>query len=274
MKRRNAFTIIELVMVVTLVGFFALLLVPARAHLRPNSQALQCLDNLRQMARAWKMYTDDNNGRIVSAYPNFGGFQGTWCAGMATTGGGGGSYIYGGADPAGIKSGLLWPYTRSLSLYRCPTDHRIASDPGVPAQFQGKPILRSYSMNSFLDGTSFGASVTWVVTNPNGAQDPNHPVYQKESEIKLPGQTFVLVDEDQESINDGMLFVDVGGTARFLDLPSRAHRFGYGICFADGRAEIDQFKDDKSKTWHATDGRPYGGLNDWMRLVSVTTHPQ
>src|SRR5207248_5446913 len=120
-------------------------------------------------------------------------------------------------------------------------------------QFKGKPILRSISMNAYLAGRSFGASTTWVVTNPTGAQDSNHPVYLKETEIRLPKQTFVLLDEDQESINDGMLLVDVGGSRRFIDLPSRAHRFGYGICFADGHAQIDQFKDDASKKWHVTD---------------------
>ena len=271
MKKRGAFTLIELIVVVALLACFALLLVPALGHVQPGTQGVQCLNNHRQMTRAWRMYADDNNGRIVSAYPRYGGFAGTWCDGNAETGGGAGSYTYGGADPAGIQHGLLWPYARALSLYHCPTDHRTATGAGVP--FSGKPILRSVSMNSFMDGTSFGASVTWIVTNPNSTQDPNYPVYTKESEMRLPSQTFVLVDEDQESINDGMFLMDVGGTARFLDLPSRAHRFGYGICFADGRAEIDQFKDVTSKTWRVSDPRPKGGLNDWMKLRSVTTHP-
>jgi prepilin-type processing-associated H-X9-DG protein len=170
----------------------------------------------------------------------------------------------------GIQKGLLWNYTKSLGLYHCPTDHRIADGSGVPSQFVGKPILRSISMNSYMAGRSFGVNPTWVVTSPNGPQDPNHPVYLKDTEIKLPKQTWVLVDEDQDSINDGMFFVDVGGTYGFIDLPSRAHRFGYDICFADGHVEIDQFKDDASKDWRI--GLP-GGLNDWMRFTNITTHP-
>ena len=124
-----------------------------------------------------------------------------------------------------------------------------------------------------MAGQSYGASPDWVAMNPSGPRDPNHPVYLKETEIKLPAQTFVLVDEDQDSINDGMLLMDVGGAWRLVDLPSRAHRFGYGISFADGHAEIGQFKDDASKNWHVTDARPYGGLNDWLRLTNITTHP-
>ena len=107
-------------------------------------------------------------------------------------------------------------------------------------------------MNSFLAGTSRGGNPDWVIIYPTGARNTNHPVYLKETEIKLPKQTFLLVDEDQTSINDGMLLMDVGGSLRFVDLPSRAHRFGYGICFADGHAEIDQLKDDASKNWLVT----------------------
>jgi prepilin-type N-terminal cleavage/methylation domain-containing protein len=101
----RAFTLIELVVVIALFALLATLLVPASAHTRPNSQAIQCLNNLRQMANAWQTYAEDNGGRIVSAYPNYGGFAGTWCAGNAESGGGSASYTYGGADPMGIQKG-------------------------------------------------------------------------------------------------------------------------------------------------------------------------
>ncbi len=252
-----------------MIALLATLLLPASAHTRPNSQAFQCLNNLRQLASAWKMYADDNGGKIVSAYPSYGGFTATWCAGNAETGGGAGSYVYGGADPIGIKLGLLWPYVKALGPYHCPTDRRIATA-AAPVQFRGKPILRSISMNSYMAGRSLGASPDWVVTSPTGARDPNHPVYIKDTEIKLPGQTFVLVDEDQVSINDGMFIVNVGA-AYLIDLPSRAHAFGYGINFSDGHAEIMQLRDQASRDWNV--GNPVGGLNDWMRLTNITTHP-
>lgn len=266
---KRAFTLVELIVMVALMGFLALLLLPAMAHLQPSSHAVQCQNNLRQISRAWKMYADDNNGRIVSAYPAYGGFTATWCKGSAQSGGEAGSYTYGGADPAGIQSGLLWPYINSLEPYHCPTDHRIANGANVPAQFKGKPILRSIAMNSFMGGTGLGQT-GWTPLSPFTPRDPIHPVYLKESEIRIPAASWLVADEDQESINDGMLYMDVGGSRRFLDLPSRAHRFGYGISFADGHTEIYQFTDDSSKRWYV--GQP-GGLNDWMRLTNVTTHP-
>ena len=267
---RRAFTLVELLVVIAVVALLAVLLVPASANVRPNAQAFQCRNNLRQLASACKMYADDHGSRIVSAYGNYGGFTGTWCGGSAMTGGLPGSYIYGAADPAGIQTGKLWPYARALSLYHCPTDHRVADAAGVPIQFKGKPILRSFSMNSYMSGTSYGATPNWTVTNPTGPRDPNHPVYIRETEIRLPGQTWVLLDEDQNSINDGMFLVDVGGSRRFLDLPSRAHSFGCNMSFTDGHSEAFMLKDDATRYWSVGG---MGGLNDWMRLTNLTTHP-
>ena len=190
----RAFTLVELLVVIALLALLATVLVPASAHTRPDTQAIQCLNNLRQLANSWKMYADDNGSRIVSAYPSYGGFTATWCAGNAETGGGIGSYTYSGADPAGIQAGLLWPYARSLGLYHCPTDHRLATST-APVQFQGKPILRSISMNAYMAGRSYGTSPTWVITNPSGAQDPKHPVYIKE----ISRKTIVVAhDENNE----------------------------------------------------------------------------
>jgi len=266
---KRAFTLIELLVVIAIIAILAAMLLPALSKAKLKAQRVYCINNLKQFALTSKMYADDNSGRLVSAYPTYGTFTVTWCGGNAESGGLAGSYKYGGADPAGIQAGLLWPYAKSLEIYHCPADKRLADSPTVPAAFKGKPILRSISMNSYLNGRSLGATPDWVVTSPTGKMDQNRPVYRKETEMQLPAQTWLVLDEDQVSINDGMFLLDVG-TKRFPDLPSRAHGMGYGINFNDGHAEVYQLRDPASQKWTVGSA---GGPNDWQRLRDVTTHP-
>ena len=125
-------------------------------------------------------------------------------------------------------------------------------------------------MNSYINGTSLGASPDWVVTTPSGAMDPKFPVMHKESDIRYPAGTFLALDEDQASINDAMFLTDVTGR-RLYDLPSRNHCGGaYGINFNDGHSELYKIRDAATMSWVRGQN---GGFNDWKTLTNVVTHP-
>jgi prepilin-type N-terminal cleavage/methylation domain-containing protein len=60
-----AFTLIEMLVVVTIIVILAALLLPALAKAKLQGRRISCLNNVRRMAISRKMYTDDNQGSLI-----------------------------------------------------------------------------------------------------------------------------------------------------------------------------------------------------------------
>jgi prepilin-type processing-associated H-X9-DG protein len=145
------------------------------------------------------------------------------------------------------RKSLLWPYCGdSLGIWKCPGDKSY----GITARKERVPRIRSMSMNGWVGGPGWDASGKWEI----GGGPDAWAVYRKSTDINNPGpsQTFVFLDERQDSINDGYFVVDMAGypdqpgSWKMGNFPGSYHNGAGTFSFADGHAEIKRWADSRT----------------------------
>ena len=225
--QHRGFTLIELLTVIATIVILATLLLPILSKAKGKAHRTTCLSNLRQLGIAWALYADDNEGLLTESYPV--NNPDAWVQGDMTK-----------PNEAGdldlLRRGKLFHYNQSVAIYHCP------SDDGVIAGGKQLATVRSYSMNCFM-----GARNPSLGPIPSTAGD-YVPFYAKDSDIPHPEQMFVLVEEDERSINDGFFITDP--TARvWIDFPATSlsrHNGTYVLNFADGHSSAWRLNDPKT----------------------------
>lgn len=265
--RAGAFTLLELLVSVSVTVVLASLLLPALASTRERTDRIQCVDNQRQIILAWSLFANDHRGHLpANGYSPAGGSltEPRWVQG----------YLNPMAAPGDLANeellrnpaySQLAAYLPRADVYHCPSDR--PTDTINPAQ---TTRIRSYSMNAY---------VGWASIAQRPIQ-PGYRVFQNWDDMDSPGpaRVMVLIDVRPESICWPFFGVNMnaGADAQFFAYPASYHNGGAQVVFADGHVERHKWRDQRTVNpgnllFHGHD-TPSPGNADlaWLRSVATT----
>lgn len=233
----RAFTLIELLMVVAIIGILVSLVAGGLTQAKARAHRITCLNNQRELHTVWHKFADDNDDRLVVN-----------------------SNPIGNISP--VTTNVPWASGGVHQFYATVTNEMFLTDPQYSAfayarlnprlyrcgaikhQIQGRPMIRHYSMNPYLGvqrASSFAA--------PGGFE-----VYRRLSDVTQPAERAVFVEMNPYiicttavRINSPQADTTAGSPTQgqitggdFATLPIFPHGRTTVLSFADGHVDMQK----------------------------------
>ena len=222
--KRAAFTLIEVLVVVSIIALLVAILIPSLHRAREAARRTVCLSNTHQLALGWTLYAADYKGAMVSGvaarwndhghswvkqYGNWNDLDpATWTAANFTN---------------GIKQGALFKYVRHVDVYHC------------PAARKANEVL-TYSM---IISMNPGPSIeSWPNQFELAVRDGC--IARHMGQIRRPSSRLLLLDHFPDDA-DFLWAIYYPSPRLWNPVPGR-HQKGTVFAFTDGHAEYWQWR--------------------------------
>ena len=245
--KTKAFTLIELLVVIAVIAVLMAILLPALNAAKKLATSSVCLGNHKNLLAAWIMYSDDNDGRLVSngACYETPDDDSPWVHAPKNIAGN--DLAQNPAPPTvtkqdrfrGIMAGTLWRYIKDVDAYHCPGDNRKST------RRAPRDCYRSYSISY-----AFGRKRVKDTGNRG------YHYYLKAADVANSAQYYVFVEEEHNGSrygeNEGGWHLPRSTSMNRLEMPSSwtfydplasYHVNSSTFGFADGHADRRKWRD-------------------------------
>jgi prepilin-type N-terminal cleavage/methylation domain-containing protein/prepilin-type processing-associated H-X9-DG protein len=240
-QERNAcgFTLVELLVVISIIALLLAILMPSLQKAREQAKTVVCLSNVKQLGLSWVVYTEDNGGKIVGGWTGIanpltgdtanvqsGQGQMGWVD-WHGTGAGNTSYAAGQEKDQidDIKNGALYPYTKTIKIYRCPS--------------MTKDQMRSYTIINSMNG--WNGVVSYLEPRWPGITD--QLMIKRMIQLRKPSDMAVFIDEGIVSVSGWAIYYD---KPQWWDYPPLRHGNGTVLGYADGHSSSVIYRDKRT----------------------------